>query len=495
MTTGIAAVDERTGGLQPGGTHLLVGTPGPAKMVAALHYVHAGVTNGEQCLFVTNVDVGELLEVARAWGLPLDEAWERGRLQVVGFRSDFELRAIRTIAPEEILEELERVTNGEPSRIAIDPGSLFLTGGAKTLLGAAFMAWARRQPATVLVTFSVDGDPPTLPSAADWLLTATRSRLLVARRPDGLYQMTVAKSLPGANERDETITLELKAGSGLIKPTSFPARRGADRGTLEHTKLLVVSLGGSHSAELEAWASRAFQADVVTEPFAAVTRIQANPTYGGVLVHAPRAKVREAIQACRGLRPLTRAAIVFATDDAIRSTDRVSVLEAGADDCLSGGIDFRELGLRIKQSMITGARPPGATGEFPVVRADEPTGGVVDRAKFAEQVTVRAADADRAFFCVLAVQRGRLDGAALEKTMTSLVRTDEHDLVSLGRSDCLVLLQGAREGQLGRFIPRLEEQLRQLAAGGAVPSYTLLGHPGDAARIRALTGAADGAAA
>jgi KaiC/GvpD/RAD55 family RecA-like ATPase len=256
ILSGIAPLDERVGGLQPGGNYLMVGSPGPAKMVAALQFVHAGIRRGEPGLLITSAHVDEILAAARAWGVSLDDAWEDGTLQILGFRDDFELRAIRTIAPEDVIEELSGLVRVAPARVAVDPGALFLTGGAKTLLGTAFIAWVRKQTATVLVTFSVDGDTPSLPSAADWLVTATTARLMLGRRADNLFQITVAKSLPGTGERDETITLELKPGAGLVKATTFPSRRGADRSNVNENRLMLVSLGGAHAAEGPAEAVR-----------------------------------------------------------------------------------------------------------------------------------------------------------------------------------------------------------------------------------------------
>ena len=40
---GVAPFDERTGGIQAAGSYLIVGVPGPAKMVAALQFLHAGL--------------------------------------------------------------------------------------------------------------------------------------------------------------------------------------------------------------------------------------------------------------------------------------------------------------------------------------------------------------------------------------------------------------------------------------------------------------------
>lgn len=495
VRSGIVPLDERVGGLEGGGTYLVVGAPGPEKMVAALQFVHEGVTNGERCLLVTNQDLDGVLGVAGAWGFDLWQAWESGLLQVVGFRDDFELRAIRSIAPEEVLEELDALASPGLSRIAVDPGTMFLTGGAKTLLGSAFLTWARRQDATVLATFSVDGGATSLPSSADWLIHATTGRLLLEKRSDGLYQVTLTRALPEAGKKDQTISLELKPGAGLIQPESYPSRRGVDRGGIDEGKLLLVSLEGEHATDLEAWATRSFDTDVVSEPFEAVAKVQTGTRYGGVLIHAPRRKVREAVQACRAIRPLTRAAIVFASDDAVRSTDRIHILEAGADDCLSGGLDFRELGLRIKQSIATGAKPTlepaeGGDASPPSLIPDGSDGGRVPRAAFTQEIHRRAGVPDLAFFCVLDVAWNALSITDLEAALADQVRADEGDIVTQADNRCAVLLQGARENHLGPFLQRLRGKLAERAGGIADDGLAIevLSHPADAERILALLG-------
>ncbi len=503
IRSGIAPFDERVGGFERGGTYLIVGAPGPEKMVAALQFVHEGVSHAERCLLVTNATVDGILSVAKAWGFDMWEAWEHGTLQIISFRDDFELRAIRTIAPEEVLEELDSIVSPGVSRIAVDPGTMFLTGGAKTLLGSAFLQWARNQEATVLSTFSVDGGAASLPSSAAWLMHATTGHLLMERRNEGLYQIRLAKAVPDADQREETISVELKPGAGLVKPESYPSQRGVDRGEIDANHLLLVSLGGSHASDLESWATRAFETDVVSEPFEAVAKVQSGTKYGGILIHASRQHVREAVQACRAIRPLTRAAIVFASDDAVRSTDRIKILEGGADDCLSGGLDFRELGLRIRQSIATGAKPfvvsddrvDGESASASLVPA-ESNGGRVPRAVFIAEVERRAANPDLAFFCVLDISSGVLSPDDLERALADQVRADEGDIVSGNARQCAVLLQGAREGQLGPFLDRLRARLEEKAGGDGDAGLDIgvLSHPADADRIMALLGTSGGEA-
>jgi hypothetical protein len=167
VRSGIAPLDERLGGFIAGGSYLIVGSPGPAKSVAALHFLHAGAAMGERTLLLTASTPDEVLDGARAWGLELQPGWIEGALRILGFKDDFELRAVRSLEPDEVIAELDQLVGPEPVRIAIDPGSLFLGAGARSLLGSAFLAWARRHPATVCTTFSVDGDRAGLPAVAE----------------------------------------------------------------------------------------------------------------------------------------------------------------------------------------------------------------------------------------------------------------------------------------------------------------------------------------
>jgi hypothetical protein len=162
-------------------------------------------------------------------------------------------------------------------------------------------------------------------------------------------------------------------------------------------------------------------------------------------------------------------------------------MEAGADDCLSGGLDFRELDLRIRQAIASGSKPVPAgarqDGEQP-----ERLRGSVPRERFRDELARRSADPELKFFCVLDVTTGALDVGVVEKILVDQVRADTGDLVMSDTVRCAVLLQGAREGQLHAFLERLRTRLRERAgaANGAEPTVQVLSHPGDSERIRAL---------
>lgn len=76
-------------------------------MVAALQFLHAGSQIGEKCLLLSNADLEGMLGVARGWGFDFERPWEQGTMKLLGFKDDFELRAIRSVEPDEVLEELD----------------------------------------------------------------------------------------------------------------------------------------------------------------------------------------------------------------------------------------------------------------------------------------------------------------------------------------------------------------------------------------------------
>jgi len=254
----------------------------------------------------------------------------------------------------------------------------------------------------------------------------------------------------------------LTAGHGLVVPDRFPARRRGDersdsRPVPDPGKLLLLSLDDAHPDDLEAWARRSWSTDALSDAVTAITELQAGARYGAILVHARRQGIHGAVRACRALRPLTAAAIVFATDDSIRSNDRIRILDAGADDCMSGGLDFGELGTRIRHAIEVGPKDgpamPRAEGAAEVAR------GSVSRATLAAEASRRATRESWATFTVISfpassgADRGLLDAVREE------IRDEDGDLVAADSVGCLVLLQGARRSAADVFLNRVRKRL------------------------------------
>jgi KaiC/GvpD/RAD55 family RecA-like ATPase/CheY-like chemotaxis protein len=484
IPSGIARLDERIGGLEKGGIYLFAGPPGPAKLVATLQFLRAGIEAGERVMLLAGGDASGILEVAQAWGSPLEKAWREGRLDVVGFRDDFEMRVLRSPEPEEALEELDGLASRNLARIAVESGSVFFQGGARTLLGRAFLEWARRHPATVCATLSVDtGD--TLPASAEWLVHATSGVFLMDRRPDGLFQVRLNRAFPGAPGADDPVTLQLTPGKGLMAPARFPSRRQSDRPSGDAGRLLLVSLGEGGSSEMEAWAKQAFRTEVVGEPLEAVAKVQADAGFGGILLHAPRRQVRQAVHVCRAIRPLTGAAILVASDDAIRSTDRIQLLEAGADDCLTGGVDFRELGARLRQAASAGGKMASAVELVPD-RSHAPSGGMVARSILVKEALRRASDPSLTVFSMVRLALAGTHPSQGERILAEAIREEEGDLAFCGPDECLVLLQGARRDPARAFLARIQEILKGSVGGEPKLLSEILVHPVEGDRIDAL---------
>ena len=491
VRTGIAPLDERTGGLESGGLYVVVGPPGPAKMVTALQFVHQGLRAGEQTALLTSGDAETTLQVAEAWGFPMTGPWRDGQLQLVGFQEQFELRALRAVDPEEVLAELNNLLHDDVCRIGVDPASLFLSGPARTQLGTAFLNWGRRQPATVCATLSMDGSSPA--AAPDWMLSSITGAVAVEPRNRGLQQLTLLPAVPEPGSPLESVSLELQPGVGLVRPTSFPTRRRDDaRAELDPNRLLLVSLGEG-PGDLKLWANGLFDSDVVSKPLDAMSHLEPGADYGVVLIHAPRGSIKEAIQACRAIRPLTRGGIVFVTDDRVRSTDRVSFLEAGADDALTGGLDFRELEIRVRQAASRGGQAPGDDEARRRLVRTPVRGGRVGVPELIAHIRERRARNGAGLFSLLTLTSD-VDGAleALEPHLIRQIRDEDGDMVSRAGGGLLVLLAGARESQTEAFLRRFRSSLR-----GAIsaPSFQVrvACHPSNTNEVEAMLEAVGGA--
>jgi DNA-binding response OmpR family regulator len=289
------------------------------------------------------------------------------------------------------------------------------------------------------------------------------------------------------------VSLELQPGAGLVRPTSFPTRRREDRRPdLDPDRLLLITLGEG-PGDLRLWANGLFKADVVSKPFEAMNHLEPGADYGVVLVHAPRGSINEAIQACRAIRPLTRGGIVFVTDDGVRSNDRVSFLEAGADDALTGGLDFRELEIRVRQAARRGGRSPDDDEARPRRVSTPVKGGRVGVPELIAHIRERRARNGAGLFSLLTLTSD-VDGAleALEPHLIRQIRDEDGDMVSRSDGGLMVLLAGARESQTESFLRRFRSSLR-----GAIsaPSFQVrvACHPSNTNEVEAMLEAVGGA--
>jgi KaiC/GvpD/RAD55 family RecA-like ATPase len=111
--TGIDGLDGLLqGGYPQGSVSLVAGTPGTGKTIVCFQYLHAGIKNGEKCLFLTSDErIYNLVSQAKKFGFDFDAAMQSGQLKFLYL--DLEKRTVHKEMETEI-----RV--GKYSRVVLD---------------------------------------------------------------------------------------------------------------------------------------------------------------------------------------------------------------------------------------------------------------------------------------------------------------------------------------------------------------------------------------
>jgi KaiC/GvpD/RAD55 family RecA-like ATPase len=218
IRSSIAPLDLRIGGLVEGRQHLLTGGPGAGKTTACLHFLSAGLRNGESVALLTLDRLDDLDSHARYLGLELEPAIREERLLLLRFRTDFTSLLWHAGLPDRVTADLGRMlARVQPSRIAIDPLTPFLADGAAT---AGLAVLLDGLEATSLVTYPADvsGGYDT---RLDPVVQRAAVILHLERRRVGGYRIRVTQNRT-APTPPTALEFALKAGEGFVAP----ARRG-----------------------------------------------------------------------------------------------------------------------------------------------------------------------------------------------------------------------------------------------------------------------------
>lgn len=487
LHTGIEPLDGRLGGLTPGGAYVIAGVPGSGRLLAVLQFLAAGLSAGARVALIGATAPERVMEHGRHWGLELEQPWKDGRLRLLSFKPDFERRLLSAAEPGEVFAELGQLLGaGEGlERLGIHPGAPLWETRSGTSLASQFVRWAESLGSTTWATVASDLED-TLSPATDWVLQAASGLFYLERLPTGLHQLWIRRLSPPTMESGP-ITLEAAPGRGLVAPTGQLDRRRTDPAAGSEGRLAILCLAPAFPPELAAWAGVRHREVVELEaPLELVERLQGGEAFELILVYPDRGRIEEAVQACRVLRGLSPAPILVATEDRVRSTDRVRALEAGAADVLSAPLSVAELASRAER-----AREAAATGA-PARRLSPPGGaaeGVLDGPSFAVAVRQRLARPEWSVFILVRFRAAPEVAGRVQEVLLSQVRGEAGDLVGRLEGGLGVVLQGAQEDQAAGFLGRVRRALGEgggvEGGGGAVGADTWSGLR-DRERIEAL---------
>lgn len=462
MNCGIQPLDDRVGGFAPGGVYVIAGAPGSGKFASTLQFLNAGIGSGDRMAFLARSQPKQVLEQARQWGFELEKAWKSGQLNLLGFHDNFERLLLRTTDPDEVFRELAELVGPDVQRIAIDPARPIWDTRAGTALGSKFVQWAESSGATTWAT--IEGDlSDALSPATEWVLQSAAGVLKIERLPNGIRQIWIRRFSPPPDAHGP-VTLELLPGKGLAAPQGRLDRRHTDAPIGSEKRLALLKLSAEMPQEVVGWARSRFEVFEVDQPLRLITSIHDGESFGGILIFLDRAHSREAVDACRALRPLTAAPIVLAADDKLRAVDRTDALDAGANDFLSDNFSFVELTSRLDRAARTAQGLPPVRKSVET-QAERPAIALMDTSAFAAAVVQRLAEPDAALFTLLLVQSANEQDDALGNVLLQTIRSEMGDFVGRTTNGYGVLLQGTRPSQAGSFLKRVTNALRRTGAG------------------------------
>lgn len=515
VATGIDELDRRVDGLRPGGLYVLSSPPGHARRAAVLQFAAAGLADGGRVALVTRSKPDRLLGEAEDYGLSLHAAWEEGRLTLLGFRGEYEMRLRRAGSPEEVFRELASLMEPVPPRLVFDPGSPLWEGRGDGATAHAFVDFLEETGATCLATTTTALDGGL--SAATELVTQAATGLFeLDEGGEGLVRLRILKLEPGGRAREE-VTLSLVAGEGLTGVGEAPARRHTDVAAVGQRRALLLPLEAPLPEELASWLRARYEVDDVGAPLDLVARLQEDRSYGLVLMHLDRERLSMGLRACRVCRRLRpELSVIVLSGDAIRARDRAKLLRAGADECLTGRVNVEELASRLELVRTRGRPHPGPTdgaedredgrgegreaedgGEADAGGEAEDRGGTGAAEAAAERPDPLDADAFRTevrrlleadgsrVFTVLRFRCGERADELLEH-LTRIVRAEAGDRVAPLDGECAVLLPDTRPVEAQAFLERAREELS--GALGESPEAEVLGGVRDGPRLQALLG-------
>lgn len=132
LSTGVPKLDELVaGGIPEGFLVALVGMPGTGKTVACIHFIWAGLKNGESCIYVTTEESREsIVNQARQFKMDFLSPMKEGKLIVIDalMREKEDEWSLRDVNVEEMLDKViaaKKTLGRGCKRLVVDSMSAF----------------------------------------------------------------------------------------------------------------------------------------------------------------------------------------------------------------------------------------------------------------------------------------------------------------------------------------------------------------------------------
>lgn len=431
-STGIDALDARLGGLVEGRYYLVSGAPGTGKTSVALHFVGAGLEEGQPCAILTQDDPEDLLAQAEFLGYDLREHAEEGRLAILQYRLDFAHNYTRVNDPERLVAEMASLLDDTaPARFVIDSLVPFLdAGGDDTTPALAFLL--ERTTATTYVTVPGDVGDAHYWRIYDRVVTGAAG-IFHLERCDGQVRELSLRKLRQTAESTEPLRFTIVPGVGLQEQPLAPSPAEVPPELRRRVILLHASV--EVSEELRAGLENAYDLQVHDGVESAFAEL-ATGSFGALVIAVDPREADPVFALVRQLRKLGVGApiLYFSPRAELRGSTRARGVRAGGDEFLTDDLSPQELLERLDAARARGHRvstdlpaaenvvlqPTGDDGEPLPIGMDE----------LRRAVRHQVEHASHPYFAVVTLRPPKGKGTVAWKAFCQQLRTGEGDLVA-----------------------------------------------------------------
>jgi KaiC/GvpD/RAD55 family RecA-like ATPase len=492
-STGIEALDARLGALVEGRDYVLCGPTGAGKTSAALHFLGAGLEQGEICAILSQDDPVDLVAHAEHLGYDFQTALAEDRLRLLRFRLDFLRNYSRTFDPGLVFEELESLLGTpQPLRLVIDSIMPFVDGGHYVDdLVDGLAGFLEGYPGTVYLTLPTElGD--AIFRRIYHRITSSAAGIFEFRVVEGRgRELAIQKLRQQANFTDP-FRFIIRPGVGIVEEVDWATPDNLPEAA--RRRVVVLEAGNTLPADLRSALERRYDLvlhNSVERAFADL----ASGMYGALLIRLDPVNPGPAFHLTQSLRRAGTGAPVLFSSPAVRlrGSTRAQGLRIGGDDFLTDELSPQEILERIEGARQRGHRRVlAASGPEEILLQPMDDGG---KPRLMTEVELRGAigrmleSETEPFFALSLLDPEGLGVQRAWEMLQARVRIREGDLVAeLDDGRIAVLLNDVRHEQGAELMARLGDLHPSLGAGARSQIYR---HPADHDELQVWLGNSD----